>query len=561
MAVLRRLLVVFAVIASVAGFASSRALAVPPPDCTITQLSHIDSAHFTVWYDGDLTKSDYITETQAGNLAASAEVAYAAYQAMGFPLPVDNGSGMIDIQVLDLTPWGLSSVICYGAFDFNSHDVGNPGESYAAGVDVFSEVEYNLFTPSFLDDLWLPQGAGSWASWRALNYPASSTTDLGPFDMSLDCYDENGASKCSKVGFENLGASRWPFYEYLTERFGVLFVKELLQDAETADDSLAGLQNALAAHGTNLTDIFNAYATKVMTGGWDAPSLNVATLPISGAPIFTGATTGDVPAQLFNVNHLATRYVEIDRGDGAADHACFAATLTITVQIPPGVASKPAFYWNGGGSAVDLAISGNTATTTVPWDTCMWVNKGYLSLPNPSTTINGKKFSVSTHLTVDTNTPATAKVPPAPATPFGPTLNVPWADVIPSISIFGPELLKVAATATQIRLIVESSGEGSVTAAFGTLALGAGAVRPGENDLRFTVPKGALTSLRRSTAAGATLLTLTPVSLNGTSGPAVMQQVTILPAAKQKAAPAKKKAAPAAKKQAKPKAKPKKKVR
>jgi hypothetical protein len=553
MAVLRRLALVFVVLACLAGFASSRALAAPP-DCTITQPAWIDSAHFTVWYDGDPLKPDYITETQAGNLAASAEVAYAAYLAMGFPPPVDDGFGMIDIQVLDLTPWSLSSVICYGAFDFNASTVGADDESFSAGADVFSEVEYNLFTPGFVDDYWLMQGAGSWASWRALNYPAMSAADLGPFDMALDCWDADGLSKCSKNGFENLGESRWPFYEYVTERFGVLFIKETLEDAEIANDALTGLQTALAAHGTNLTDTFNAFATKMMVGGWTAASLNVATLPISGEPILTGASTSDVPPQLFNVNHLATRYVEIDRGDGAADHACFAATLTITVQIPPGVASKPAFYWNGGSSVVDLSINGSTATTTVPWDTCMWVNKGYLSLPNPSTTINGKKFSVSTHITVDTNTPATAKVPPAPATPFGTPVAVPSSDVAPSISIFGPELLKVAAAATQIRLLVESSGEGSVTAALGSVALGSGALRPGENDIRFTVPKGVLSALRRSAATGATLLTLTPVSTSGAAGPAVTQQVSILPA--KKVVPAKKpsKAKPKPKK-TKPKAK------
>src|SRR4051812_3831806 len=152
MAVLRRLALVLVVLACVAGFASSRALADPPPDCTITQPAWIDSAHFTVWYDGDPTKPDYITETQAGNLAASAEVAYASYIAMGFPAPVDDGFGKVDIQVLDLTPWSLASVICFGAFDFNASTVGAEDESFSAGADVFSEVEYNLFTPSFIND-------------------------------------------------------------------------------------------------------------------------------------------------------------------------------------------------------------------------------------------------------------------------------------------------------------------------------------------------------------------------------------------------------------------------
>ena len=51
-------------------------------------------------------------------------------------------------------------------------------------------------------------------------------------------------------------------------------------------------------------------------GGWSATVLNAATIPVSGTPINTGATTGAIPTQSFGVNHLATKFVEIDRGDG-----------------------------------------------------------------------------------------------------------------------------------------------------------------------------------------------------------------------------------------------------
>lgn len=528
---LRRLLVVLVVLGALAGFGSSRALAAtPPPDCTITEPHWVGSQHFDVYYNGDPTKPNYITETQAGNIAASAEQAYAAYRALGFPTPaVDPLSGTIQIQVLDLTPWSLSSVICFGSFDFNAATVGAPEEQYAVGADVFAEVEYFLYTPGFTNDFWLTQGASSWAAWKAFDYPAMSATDIGPPEMSLDCYDELGFSKCSKNGFENLGQSRWPFYEYLAEKFGVTFISEVLADAETANDPLVGLQTALVAHGTTLTAEYNAYATKLMAGGWNAPSLNVAALKVSGAPILTGAATGDISPKLFNVNHLATSYVEFDRGDGLGDHACYEATLTITVLIPAGVASQPAFYW-GGGSSVDLAVSGNTATATVPWDTCLWANKGYLSLPNPSTTVNGKKFTVSAHLSVS-STPATSKLPPSLATPFGPVLNVPVTGVVPAISIGGPDVLQLAADASQVRLIVESSGEGSVTAAFGSVSLGSAGVRPGENDLRFSVPKGTLSAIRRAMALGATTLTLTPTSPDGTAtGPPVTQKILVIPA-------------------------------
>jgi hypothetical protein len=553
---LRRFLLVLAVLASVAGFGSARALATPPPGCAITEPEVASSEHFDVYYNADQTKPNFITETQALNIAASAEQAYAAYKAMGFPTPpVDPVSGTTAIQVLDLTPWKLAGQTCYGSFNFNASTVGAENEQYEVGVAVFNQVQLSLFVPAYYEDDFLPQGAAAWASWRALGYPAMSTADIGPFDMSLNCYiDIADTSKCSKNGYDNLGESRWPFYEYLSERFGPLFIKDVLLAAQAANDSLLGIENALTARGTTLTAEYAAFATKLMSGAWSAPSLRVAPVPTSGSPIMTGTATGDIPAQLFNVNHLATRYVEIDRGDGSADHACYAATLTVTVQIPAGVTSQPAFYWNDGGSSVDLAVSGNTATTTVPWDTCRWANKGFVSLPNTTTTVDGKKFSVSARLTVDANTPATSKLPTTPATPFGEVLNVPWSSAVPAISIFGPELLKLSAGAQQIRLIVESSGEGSVAATLGSVGLGSGTLRPGENDLRFVVPQGVLSALRRSAAAGATVLNLTPTSVDGkATGPVVTQQISITPlptvmppkkhAPAKKQAPAKKHAA------------------
>ena len=304
-------------------------------------------------------------------------MAYAAYKAMGFPTPVDDGTGRIDIQVLDLSPWHVTAGICYGGFNFDVGTIGAFDEAYATGEDVFAEVQYNLFVPQFWDDYWIYQQSQAWASNAALGFPA--TSQLGPFDMSLDCYPTNGVSNnCSTNDFENRGDSRWPFWEYLSERFGVTFISEVLRDAadrQRFDDRPAdGPRRARHDARCRVQRIRHEDDGRRL----DAPRRSTcATPPISGTPIMTGVATGDLPAQTFNVNHLATRYVEIDRGDGAADHPCFAATLTITVQIPAGVTSQPSFYWNGGGgSAVDLAVSGNTATTTVPWDTCMWASKG-----------------------------------------------------------------------------------------------------------------------------------------------------------------------------------------
>ena len=53
-------------------------------------------------------------------------------------------------------------------------------------------------------------------------------------------------------------------------------------------------------------------------------------------------------------------------------------------------------------------------------------------------------------------------------------------------------------------------------AKIGSVVLGTASIRAGNNDLRFKLPSGSLKRLRRAASAG-NLLTLTPISPNGTT--------------------------------------------
>ncbi len=534
------------ILAGLAGLASHRALAAgtPPPPCPASGPNHIESAHFTVDYNGDKTNQDYITETQAGDILAAAERAYGTFVGMGYPTPLVNAAtGKTGFAVVNLSAAGISSEYCDANVDFDSTDVAADDMPYNVGADVFLEIGLKLIPHVGYPDYWLLQEAGSWASWKALGYPAASTANLGPFEMALDCWDPNLTNACSKDGYTNLGGSRWAFYEYLAERFGQTFMLEAFADADGAHSSMTGLQTALAAHGSSVSTEYAAFATKIMAGGWTASALNVAAPPISGAAVHTGASTGDTAPQIFGIDHLATRYIEIDRGDGDASHACYAATLTIHVTIPAGVTSQPTFYWNGAGSTpVPLTVSGSSATASLPWDTCAWQNKGLLSLPNTSVTANGTNFTVWTHIDVDTTKATTATPPPAPGSTYGQVIDTGSAIAVPDVVVAGPQLLRLAATDTQLHLIVQSSGEGTMTMTLGAFSLGTVPLRPGANDLRIALPKGALARLRTSSATN--LLTLTPISMDGrTTGTAVTRGVAFTPAkkavVKHKKAPAK----------------------
>lgn len=526
MARLRRLLLAASVLAVLAGFASGRAHAASCPPGAF--LSTVQSAHFIVAYDTDPTQTDYATQPQAQAIAAYAEQAYNTMTGMGFPAPAPDASGKSEITIADLSAIKPKTIelFCDGSAQLDVTDVGKTDEGYNVGAAVFFFSAQNAWPTSGPGDSWLLMGGASWASYKALGYPGFSSAELGPSLVSLDC---SGSTTCVKNdSYASSGQSRWPFYEMLADRYGTTFLLSVLQKANLDGSALAGLEDALSAKGASLQDAFGDYAVKQMTGGWGIPALDTAPAPTTDGTFTTGTATGSLGSQTFSVAHLASRYVSFVRGDGKSDHPCFNATLTINVSIPAGVPARPFFYFpNSTFTPVALSVSGNTATTTIPWDTCAWASTGMLSLPNPTTNVETAWFTVSASVTVDTTSPATPAAPPAPATVPGSVVSVPTTEVAPSIEVFGPELLRVSPTDRTIRLIVQSSGDGVLKAALGDTALGTGSLRAGNNDLRFVVPKSLFVTLRRS-ATASNVLTLTPTSASGAvTGQAVTRRVTL----------------------------------
>jgi hypothetical protein len=219
---------------------------------------------------------------------------------------------------------------------------------------------------------------------------------------------------------------------------------------------------------------------------------------------------------------LAARYVAFKRGTGASDGPCYAATLNVSVTVPFGIGARPVFHWTAAGSpAIPLSLSGETASLSVPWDTCSWGEVGLVSLPNPSTSVDAAVFTVSGSVTVDKTTLATSTPPPA-GTYTGPTVPSLTGDEPPSIAVYGPETLRVSKKRRVVRLVVFASGTGQLDAELGGLSLGSRVLRTGNNDLRFTLPR----SVTRSLAA-TSRLTLTSVATNGTRGATVTRKLVL----------------------------------
>src|SRR6266540_174697 len=217
---------------------------------------------------------------------------------------------------------------------------------------------------------------------------------------------------------------------------------------------------------------------------------------------------------------------------------CYAATLTINVKIPldstsAPIASTPYYYANTkGASAQALSVSGSNASITVPWNTCAGSPDAYLSLPNDTLDQNGREFLVTGSVTVDKTKPASASEPPAPRSVIGSVIPAPTSDPAPSLKVYAPEVIRVAAKTRLLRFAVFSSGDGTLQATLGSAGLGSAALRGGNNDIRFVLPKQLFAKLRAKSASN--LLELTSMSPSGSKGATVTRRVVLLAAKKPK---------------------------
>jgi hypothetical protein len=489
----------------------------------------VTSVHFVVHFTGDLLAVDRITAQTAADVAQIAERAYSTLTASyGYPVPLDDGDGKIDIYVLSLgnpgllglaTPEGSGNQLP-GYIELS---VGGGLTDHVVAHELFHLIQFAIFIP---DDGWLMESTAEWMGFRFDGFPTGIGASLGSPDMSLDCIGD----MCGSSEYEISGYSRWSFFEYLSERYGGMIIKDVFTDGATlGDPTIPGIQlvaDAIAAKGSTLQNVFIDWTVANLNGNYTAPGLK-GLLPVSLSETITGTATASLPVQRVAVNHLAARYLAFKRGDGSASEACYAATLSLSVTYPAVLAAKPYFYWSAAGSTpTALAAGSGSASMSVPWDTCSWNDSGYLLIQNPSTTLDAQIFTVTPSITVDKTKPAASANPPKPVSIIGVPVPAPTGEVPPTLTVHAPELLRVSAKTRLLRLIVYSSGDGKLRATLGSIGLGSSTLRAGNNDLRYVLPASLVKSLR--TTSSNNTLRLTSLSTQGAQGSTVTRRVTIV---------------------------------
>ena len=244
---------------------------------------------------------------------------------------------------------------------------------------------------------WFSLGTAEWAGLTSAGFPEFASM-LDKPDISLDCYD----APCDEDLFFYNGQARWPFFQYLTDRFGDDAVRDVWTQvaarAGMAADGVGALEDVMVAKGTTLTAVFNDFAGALAAGTVKAPNLT-AVKPKTADSLKTGALVSSVATTKVAANHLAVQFVELVPGSGVGS-VCHPATLKLEVSVPTGTGAKPSFYAQEYGGLKPFAVIGSTATLTTPWDTCTWAagHKALVAVPNPSTSANGAEFTVTATL-------------------------------------------------------------------------------------------------------------------------------------------------------------------
>jgi len=494
----------------------------------------LTTPHFQVHWDGFPAAGTQVTWQQAGDMAANFERAYSMYTTeLGYAAPPSDGDAWIDVYVTDLGlpgPLGLTFADT-GANQTSAYILVDDEVTelpYLAAHELFHVFQFGIWAPT---SPWMLEGTAEWNGFRFMGFPAALpdgaddtfplVDTLGAPDMSINC----SGTACGLTDYEIGGYSRWHFYEYLSERYGPGIVKDIFLKAKALNDAtLTGtdfLNATLADKGATLADVFTDWTVANMTGNYTIPSLKGVQPPVhSSTP--TGNATGALPTQQVAVNHLAARYLAFMRGTGQSDGPCYEATLSLTVSWPTGLGARPYFLWPSAvNTPIPLAVSGTTASLSIPWNTCATATQGLLSLPNPSATVDAALFTVTGSVTVDKTRLATSAPPPA-GTYTGPTVPAPTSEDAPAIALYGPETLRVSKTKRLVRLVVFSSGQGKLQAQLGATMLGTRELRAGNNDLRFTLPTGFARTL-----AAKNLLALTSLSNSGERGATVTRKLVL----------------------------------
>lgn len=315
------------------------------------------SAHFAI-HSGAAT-----SPATATALAAAGERALATYARLGFPPPVDDGDGHVDVYVMRPPATARTAV---GVARPDPAAVGPKSGAIvirpevASAPDAIAHELFHLVQRAIARDLpgWMRESTAEWAAATVTGEPRRLGYLRAP-GTPLDCASVAAAG----CGGDPGGYRRWVFFEALAERFGPSAIRDVLA-LSAVDGGIDAIQGALAARGTDLAGALAELAARMASGTFTHPGLAGRTAWVT-ANVATGIPGTPVADQALIVDHDALAFAAL-RGTSAR---CAPATLELTVDAPAGVPFR-ALLAGRGRTAEPLTVTGARATGTFAWSTC-----------------------------------------------------------------------------------------------------------------------------------------------------------------------------------------------
>src|ERR1700716_1297622 len=208
------------------------------PDPSLT--NQLGSTHFLVHFTTDINLHTFaITATKAGDIAAMAERVYAAEITDGYAAPPSDG-GLGGDNRIDIYVQGIAAQGEAGEADPNN---AGPSSGYilldsSVGMsyhviahEFFHLIQFGLYATTNITDTWLYEATADWMGYRTDAYSTSGGSQpirVGHNEFSLDCRDPAQTQiLCATDTYYNNGYSRWTFFQFLADKYGNAFVKDI----------------------------------------------------------------------------------------------------------------------------------------------------------------------------------------------------------------------------------------------------------------------------------------------------------------------------------------------
>jgi hypothetical protein len=383
----------------------------------------VGSKHAVVHYSTTKGDDDAITLDQARRILATVETLWATETGWGFAAPNEDGllggDGRLDIFVKNapdhrsFAQGGFTPARTSAAYlNLDPHNVFGAGSARRFNGTIAHELFHAIQFHYAFEAPFLAEATAEWAAIHAApkDYMGAPPLFVDVPEASLDCPGE----VCGDPANLGAGYGQWPFFEYLSQRFGRKVIRETWAAArelqapelltfppDLQSHALEALDAALRLHKSSLSQAYGGYVRANLTPRWYRNRLlrTIVDLRPPRKLELVGARPKKLKTENVIVDHLASTSITYATPGCVVGRKAPRAVLHIKVDLPGGVSSRPLFRFTDGArrpTVKALSISSGVASIDVPrWGGCV---SGTLAVPNLSWATDDALFAV--HLSV-----------------------------------------------------------------------------------------------------------------------------------------------------------------